>query len=110
MNHIDIERTAFRSRMLGGIRSGDGGAEVELAGWVHRRRDLGGLVFLDLRDRSGLLQVSLGPDWTDAASLDGCPFRRVRDENLENNTKPSITPALSATQSPKLASRPGKKL
>ncbi len=70
MNHIDIERTAFRSRMLGGIRSDDEGAEVKLAGWVHRRRDLGGLVFLDLRDRSGLVQVSLGPDWTDAASLD----------------------------------------
>jgi len=69
MNQIDIERTAFRSRMLGGIRSADEGAEVELAGWVHRRRDLGGLVFLDLRDRSGLVQVSLGPDWTDAASL-----------------------------------------
>ncbi|MEC7847488.1 MAG: aspartate--tRNA ligase [Gemmatimonadota bacterium] len=69
MNQIDIERTAFRSRMLGGIRFADEGAEVELAGWVHRRRDLGGLVFLDLRDRSGLVQVSLGPDWTDAASL-----------------------------------------
>ncbi len=69
MNQIDIERTAFRSRMLGGIRSADEEAEVELAGWVHRRRDLGGLVFLDLRDRSGLVQVSLGPDWTDAASL-----------------------------------------
>ena len=70
MSQIDIERTAFRSRMVGGIRSDDEGAEVELAGWVHRRRDLGGLVFLDLRDRSGLVQVSLGPDWTDTASLE----------------------------------------
>ncbi|MCH7933033.1 MAG: aspartate--tRNA ligase [Gemmatimonadetes bacterium] len=56
--------------MLGGIRSDDEGAELELAGWVHRRRDLGGLIFLDLRDRSGLVQVSLGPDWTEPASLD----------------------------------------
>ncbi len=70
MNQIDIERTALRSRMLGGIRSDDEGAELELAGWVHRRRDLGGLIFLDLRDRSGLVQVSFGPDWTDPASLD----------------------------------------
>ena len=69
MNQIDIERTALRSRMVGGIRSDDEGDEVQLAGWVHRRRDLGGLVFLDLRDRSGLIQVSLGPDWTDEASL-----------------------------------------
>ena len=70
MNQIDIERTALRSRMLGGIRADDEGAELELTGWVHRRRDLGGLIFLDLRDRSGLVQVSLGPDWTEAASLD----------------------------------------
>ena len=70
MSQIDIERTALRSRMLGGIRAEDEGAELELVGWVHRRRDLGGLIFLDLRDRSGLVQVSLGPDWTEAASLE----------------------------------------
>jgi len=34
-----------------------------LGGWVHRRRDLGGIVFLDLRDRDGLVQVALGPGW-----------------------------------------------
>jgi aspartyl-tRNA synthetase len=70
MSQIDLERTALRSRMLGGIRAEDEGAELELVGWVHRRRDLGGLIFLDLRDRSGLVQVSLGPDWTEAASLE----------------------------------------
>ena len=70
MSRTDIEQTALRSRMLGGIRSNDEGVEVELAGWVYRRRDLGGLIFLDLRDRSGLVQVSLGPDWTDATSLE----------------------------------------
>ncbi|RMH15028.1 MAG: aspartate--tRNA ligase [Gemmatimonadetes bacterium] len=56
--------------MVGGLRAQDEGREVVLAGWVHRRRDLGGLLFVDLRDRSGLVQVSLGPDWTDAASLE----------------------------------------
>jgi len=61
---IDMEKTALRSRMLGGIRAENAGEELTLAGWVHRRRDLGGLIFLDLRDRSGLLQVSVGPDWT----------------------------------------------
>ena len=35
-----------------------------LAGWVHRVRNLGGLVFIDLRDRSGLLQVSFNPEWS----------------------------------------------
>jgi aspartyl-tRNA synthetase len=36
---------------------------VRLGGWVHRRRDLGGIVFLDLRDRDGLVQVAVGPGW-----------------------------------------------
>ncbi len=46
------------------------GREVQVAGWVHRRRDLGGLVFIDLRDRSGILQVSAGPGWSSPAALD----------------------------------------
>jgi len=63
------EGTGLRSRMLGGIRASDEGASIALTGWIHRRRDLGGLVFLDLRDRSGFLQVSFGPEWTEADSL-----------------------------------------
>ena len=39
------------------------GQRVRLGGWVHRRRDLGGIVFLDLRDRDGLVQVAVGPAW-----------------------------------------------
>ena len=37
---------------------------MRLGGWVHRRRDLGGIVFIDLRDRDGLVQVAFGPGWT----------------------------------------------
>jgi aspartyl-tRNA synthetase len=55
--------------MVGGLRAEHEGLWIRLAGWVHRRRDLGGLVFVDLRDRSGLVQVSFGPDWTDEESL-----------------------------------------
>jgi len=69
MSRHEIERTALRSRMVGGITAADAGATLTLTGWVHRRRDLGGLYFVDLRDRSGLLQVSVGPDWTDAEGL-----------------------------------------
>ncbi len=42
---------------------------MRLGGWVHRRRDLGGIVFLDLRDREGLVQVALGPGWAAADTL-----------------------------------------
>lgn len=70
MSQHEIERTAFRHRMVGGITAANEGETLRLAGWVHRRRDLGGLYFLDLRDRSGLMQVSVGPDWTDDASLE----------------------------------------
>ncbi len=69
MSRIESERTRLRDRMVGGLRAEDHGTRQHLVGWVHRRRDLGGLVFVDLRDRSGLVQVSFGPAWTDAASL-----------------------------------------
>ncbi len=62
--------TRLRTDAVGSLRADDAGREVTLAGWVHRRRDLGGLLFVDLRDRSGLLQVSFGPDWTEADALD----------------------------------------
>jgi len=47
--------------MCGGLRDADAGAEVDLAGWVARRRDMGGVVFLDLRDREGVVQVVVHP-------------------------------------------------
>jgi aspartyl-tRNA synthetase len=56
--------TAFRSHLAGALTRADVGREVRLGGWVHRRRDLGGLVFVDLRDRAGLVQLSCNPAWT----------------------------------------------
>jgi aspartyl-tRNA synthetase len=44
-------------------------ARVRLGGWVHRARDLGGIVFFDLRDRDGIVQVAFGPDWCAPAVL-----------------------------------------
>ena len=70
MSETSIERTQIRSRMVGRLRASHEGCEVILVGWVHRRRDLGGLLFVDLRDRSGLVQISFGPDWTEEASLE----------------------------------------
>jgi aspartyl-tRNA synthetase len=60
---IDAFGTAYRTTLAGSLRAEDAEKRVRLAGWVHRRRDLGGLVFLDLRDRAGILQVSFDPRW-----------------------------------------------
>ena len=49
--------SGYRARHCGSLRGGDAGAHVELYGWVARRRDHGGLVFIDLRDRWGAVQV-----------------------------------------------------
>ena len=52
----------LRSANCGDLRLSDADSEVTLAGWVGRRRDHGGIIFLDLRDRSGVVQVVFNPD------------------------------------------------
>ncbi len=51
-----------RTHHCAALRATDAGQRVLLQGWVHRRRDLGGLVFIDLRDREGLTQVVVEPE------------------------------------------------
>ncbi len=56
----------MRTHRCGELRAAHVGQEVRLGGWVHRRRDLGGLVFIDLRDRDGLVQVAFAPEAAEA--------------------------------------------
>jgi aspartyl-tRNA synthetase len=56
------EANRYRNRWAGELRAGDVGGEVRVAGWVHRRRDHGGLIFIDVRDRTGLLQLVFRPE------------------------------------------------
>ncbi|HVZ49082.1 MAG TPA: aspartate--tRNA ligase [Gemmatimonadaceae bacterium] len=58
--------TALRTCRAGSLRAGDRGRTVTLGGWVHRSRNLGGIVFVDLRDIDGVVQVSFGTDWASA--------------------------------------------
>ncbi len=57
----------YRQLMLSELTSTNSGAEVRVAGWVHSRRDHGQIVFIDLRDRSGLLQVVFDPTASEKA-------------------------------------------
>ena len=59
----------MRSHYCGQLTAGMIGEEVALCGWVHRRRDHGGVIFIDLRDREGLAQVVYDPDRADPFAL-----------------------------------------
>ncbi len=57
----------YRDSWCGELTADRVGTRVRVAGWVHRRRDHGGLIFIDLRDRSGLVQLVFGPEGAPAA-------------------------------------------
>ena len=69
MSDLAGAATHFRSHYAGALRLPDVGTTVRLGGWVHNKRNLGGLIFIDLRDRTGLLQLSFDPELVDADTL-----------------------------------------
>ncbi len=63
----DVDPRSINRLTCGALRAGDVDNQVVLQGWVNRRRDLGGLIFIDLRDRFGLTQVVFNPELNPAA-------------------------------------------
>ena len=68
---------AYRTHTCGALRAEHAGQTVRLSGWVHRKRDHGGLLFVDLRDRYGLTQLVVDADSPHLASID-----RLRNETV----------------------------
>src|SRR6478736_4701482 len=68
---------AYRTHTCGALRAADEGKTVRLSGWIHRKRDHGGLIFVDLRDHYGLTQLVLHPGTPGFALVE-----RVRAESV----------------------------
>src|SRR3954451_18307275 len=77
----------YRTIWAGDVRKEHVGDTVRVAGWVHRRRDHGGLIFIDLRDRSGLVQLVFHPETGADAHA---PPQRLRSEHVVSASGESV--------------------
>jgi aspartyl-tRNA synthetase len=87
----------MRSHYCGHVNESLVGQDVEVCGWVHRRRDHGGVIFVDLRDREGIVQVVFDPDSPDNFAN----AERVRSEFVLR-VKGKVRPRPAGTENPNL--------
>jgi aspartyl-tRNA synthetase len=106
---LDFLGSLERTHLCGDLRSANAGQNVVLMGWVNRRRDHGNLIFLDLRDRSGIAQIVLDKELTPDGHLKGEQIRpeyvvaavgkvRLRDADATNPKMPTGEIEIEATQ------------
>jgi aspartyl-tRNA synthetase len=88
----------LKNHSCGGLTRKDVGTEVTLAGWVDRRRDHGGLIFIDLRDKDGVVQVVFNPETSKAAHKKA---NKVRSEFVLQVVG-KVKPRQKGTENPKL--------
>jgi aspartyl-tRNA synthetase len=90
--------TSYRTHTCGALRASDAGSTARLSGWVHRRRDHGQLIFLDLRDRHGITQVVIDKaDDPDAHAV----ASRVRSEFVVT-VAGDVAARIAGTENPRL--------
>ena len=90
--------TSYRTHTCGALRASDAGSTARLSGWVHRRRDHGQLIFLDLRDRHGITQVVIDKaDEPDAHAV----ASRVRSEFVVT-VAGDVAARIAGTENPRL--------
>ena len=89
----------YRTHHCNALRAANIGERVKLAGWVHSRRDHGGVIFIDLRDREGLTQVVFRPEENAQVAKDA---HHLRDEDVIQ-VEGRVAPRLPGTDNPKLA-------
>ena len=95
---VDRLATPYRTHTCGALRIGDAGATARLAGWVHRRRDHGQLIFLDLRDRHGITQVVVDKTDDPAAHATASKLRSEFVVMVDGD----VAPRLAGTENPRL--------
>ena len=95
-----LRPNSYRDAWCGQVLGDRVGDQVRVAGWVHRRRDHGGLVFIDLRDRTGLLQLVFDPDDAEAAAFE--LGHKLRAEDVISVAGPVVERS-AETVNPKMA-------
>jgi aspartyl-tRNA synthetase len=83
-----IEETTMRTHTCGELSKKDKGTEVSLCGWVNRRRDHGGLIFIDLRDRYGITQLVFDPELNKEAHALASNLRSEWTLQVKGRVKP----------------------